>query len=79
MTKKELIQLFNEGKLTVKGQALNGFQVVEVIHGFTDKVFGFFEFKDGKAFSYVKVHYKGAKAYINVFNSKIYMDEIIKY
>jgi hypothetical protein len=78
MTKKELIQLFNEGKLEVKAISINGFQVVEVIHGFEDKVFGFYEFTDGKAFSLVKVHYS-TRAYINVFKSKIYMDEIIKY
>lgn len=78
MTKKQLIQLFNEGKLEVKAVSINGFQVVEVIHGFEDKVFGFYEFTDGKAFSLVKVHYS-RRAYINVFKSKIYMDEIIKY
>jgi hypothetical protein len=78
MTKKELVQLYREGKLKTTAQSIEGFQIVEVIYGFEDKVFGFFQFADKAVFSLVKIHYS-VRAYFVVQGQKIYLDECIKY
>ena len=71
-TKKELIQLFNGGKIesvaTYSNDYYRACHIVEVVHGIDDKVFGYIELpngydKDGfrtyeKTFFFVKLNYE---------------------
>jgi hypothetical protein len=78
MTKRELINLYNEGKLKVTAQCgVTGFQVVEVIHGFNDQVFGFFQYAEGKKFTLRTIRYE-ERAFIRINNEKIYMDNCLR-
>jgi hypothetical protein len=79
MTKKELVQLYKDGKLEVTAQCgVTGFQVVEVVHGITDKVFGFFQYAEDKSFHLVAVSYH-EKAFVKVGNERIYMENCLRF
>ena len=73
-TKKELIQLFNDGKIesiaTYSNDYYRACHIVEIVYGIDDKVFGYIELPNGydcngfrtydKLFFFVKLNYNNS-------------------